>query len=199
MVPYKVILVRHGETAWNHDGRFLGQSDPGLNEKGKIQARAVADLLLGEEIDLLFSSDLRRAVETSHAIASTHNVPVRIIPSLREINFGAWEGLTFEEIQTRYSELLSEWIKDPLGVRIPGGETAEEVRCRVIEAWNYIVLKASGAKTVIIVAHGGPLRMLLGQLTGVDLSRQWEFNLGHGEAMVLRKNGDTYSILNKEI
>lgn len=196
MAPYKVILVRHGETAWNHEGRFLGQSNPGLNEKGKMQARAVAELLLGEKIDKVFSSDLLRAIETSHAIASVQNTSVRFIPSLREINFGVWEGLTFEEIQTHYPVLLNKWIKDPFGVRIPSGETAEEVRRRVIGAWNFIILNTFDEETVVIVAHGGPLRMLLCQLTGVDLSRQWEFNLGHGEIVVLLKNGDTYSMVN---
>lgn len=175
----------------------MGQSDPGLNEEGKIQARAVAELLKGEEVDLLFSSDLLRAVETSRVIAGTSNLQINLLPSLREINFGVWEGLTFEEIQNRYPALLPEWLKDPWGVRIPGGETAEEVRYRVTEAWNCIVQNASGAQAVIIVAHGGPLRMLLCYLTGIDPSRQWEFNLGHGEAMTLRNNGNTYSIQNK--
>ncbi|MEN6460126.1 MAG: alpha-ribazole phosphatase [Syntrophomonas sp.] len=193
MLPDRLILVRHGETAWNGEGKYLGQSNPGLNQKGKIQARKAARLLSGEEIDLVFSSDLLRAVETARVIADVHNVPVRTIPSLREIDFGAWEGLTFAEIQTCYPELLNEWLKDPFRVRIPDGETAEEVRCRVIDAWNAVTLNASGGKTVVIVAHGGPLRILACHLTGVDLSRQWDFNLGHGETLGLLKNGDTYS------
>lgn len=191
MVPGRVILVRHGETAWNREGRYLGQSDPGLNETGENQARVVADLIT-EKIDMLFSSDLQRAMQTSRVIAAVHNVPVRTIPCLREIHFGDWEGLTFDEIQTRYPVLVSEWLKDPMGVRIPGGETAEDVRNRVIEAWNSIVLNASVKKTVVIVAHGGPLRMLMCYLTGADASRQWEFNLGHGESVTLVRNGDKY-------
>jgi len=197
LVPCKLILVRHGETVWNQEGRFMGHSDPGLNKKGESQARAVADFLLGEDIDLLFSSDLVRAVETSRVIAG-HNMPIKIISSLREINFGVWEGLTFGEIQTRYPALLNAWLQDPFGVRIPGGETAQEVWHRVIEAWNSIVLNAGGAKTLVIVAHGGSLRMLLCHLTGKDPSRQWEFNLGHGEPIVLIRNKDTYSVLSNK-
>jgi len=196
MAPCKVILVRHGETVWNQEGRFLGQSDLVLNEKGGIQAQEAADLLVGEKIDLVFSSDLLRALITSRAIASIHNTPVRIIPSLREINFGDWEGLTFKEIKTRDPALLNEWLEDPFKVRIPGGETAQEVWCRVIGAWNSISDGAADQDTVVIVAHGGPLRLLLCHLTGVDSSRQWEFNLRHGEALVLVKNGDTYSMIN---
>jgi alpha-ribazole phosphatase len=165
-----------------------------LNEPGKIQARAAAQRLLAEKIDLVFSSDLLRALETSRAIAGVHHAGVKILPALREINFGVWEGLTFAEIQTRYPVLFNDWLIDPLRVRIPAGETAEEVRLRVIEAWDSIVLNACGKGAVVIVAHGGPLRMLLCQLTGLDASRQWEFNLGHGEIIALRQNGDLYSI-----
>jgi alpha-ribazole phosphatase len=194
-MPCRVILVRHGETSWNEEGRYLGQADPGLNEKGKTQAQAVAELLSQEEIELVFSSDLLRAVETSRVIAGVHNVTVKIIPSLREIDFGEWEGLNFEDIQTRYPSLLPKWLKNPFGVRIPGGETADEVRCRVKEAWNYITLIAAGEKAAVIVAHGGPLRILLCQLTGIDPTRLWDFKLEHGEAIVLSNNGSTYSIL----
>jgi len=173
-------------------GRYLGQSDPGLNKTGELQARAAADLLMGEKIDRVFSSDLLRAVETSRFIARVHNLPIRFMSSLREMNFGFWDGLTFEEIQTRYPGQVDEWLKDPFGVRIPGGETAEEVWCRVMKAWNEIILQVSGEETVVIVAHGGPLRMLMCQLMGIDSSRQWEFNLGHGESFVLLKNDETY-------
>jgi len=197
LLPEKVILVRHGETSWNQDGKFLGHSNPGLNERGISQARAVAGLLFSEDIDLIFSSDLRRAIETSQIIARTHKLPVIVTPFLREINFGVWEGLTFVEIEKHYPVLLSKWMKDPFKVRIPRGETAEDVRYRVIEAWNFLALKASGEKTVVIVAHGGPLRLLLCYLTGVDKSRQWDFNLGHGEVVTLKKSGKNYFVLKK--
>jgi alpha-ribazole phosphatase len=199
LLPLRLVLVRHGETAWNKAGKYLGQSNPGLNQKGKTQAQRAARLLYGENIDMVFSSDLLRAVETAHVIASVHKVPVKITPSLREINFGDWEGLTFAEIQTCYPQLLSEWLRDPFRVRIPGGETAEDVKERVIDAWNSVLRNASGEKTVVIVAHGGPLRVLLCQLTGIHPSCQWEFNLGHGETCVLLKNGNTYTIAGKQI
>ena len=198
LLPYRIILVRHGETSWNQERRFLGHSNPGLNEQGEIQARAVAQRLMAERIDKVFSSDMLRALETSQEIASLHNLPVRITPCLREINFGAWEGLTFAEIQTQYPELLNKWILDPFGVRIPGGETAEEVKSRVMEALDSIVLNTSDKETVVIVAHGGPLRMLLCQLTGVDSSCQWEFSIAHGEKVDLRRNGDIYLIMDKQ-
>lgn len=197
MTPYRVILVRHGETAWNQEGRFLGQSNPGLNEMGELQAQVAADILNGEKIDRIFSSDMLRTFETSQIIAQGHNVLVKEMPFLREINFGAWEGLTFNEIQNNYPVLLNKWLKDPFKVRIPGGETAEEVWCRVLEGWKIISTANSYADIVAIVAHGGSLRLLLCHLTGLDPSRQWEFALGHGEIIILEKNGDIYSVLDK--
>lgn len=194
MAPGKVILVRHGETVWNQEGRFLGHSDPGLNKKGEIQAQEAAALLSGEKIDLVFSSDLLRAQETARVIAGLHNTPINFNSSLREMNFGDWEGLTFEEIRTRYPELQKEWLKDQFKIRVPGGETTEEVNGRVIKAWDAISAGLSDRDTVAIVAHGGPLRLLSCHLTGVESSKHWDFNIGHGEAVVLIKNGDTYFI-----
>lgn len=199
MVPSKVILVRHGETEWNHEGRFLGQSNPGLNDNGRIQAQAIALQLSSTNIDVIFSSDLDRAVQTSEAIAQACKARISMVPALREINFGAWEGLTFEEIAARYPVLWNEWLKDPFQVRIPDGETAEEVRCRVIQAWNCMVDNACTPKTAVIVAHGGPLRLLICHLLGILPSRQWEFQLQHGGLMVLEQNGDKYMhISNKD-
>lgn len=197
MFPYRVILVRHGETAWNHERRFLGQSNPGLNETGEIQAQKAADILSGEKIDRLYSSDMLRATETSQLIIQGHDVSVKEIPFFREINFGMWEGLTFEKIQAHYPALLNKWIEDPFKVRIPEGETGEEVWCRVLKGWEIICAGASGKDTVGIVAHGGTLRLLLCHLTELEPSQQWEFKIGHGEIIILERNGTAYSRLDK--
>ncbi len=195
MPPRRVILVRHGETNWNLAGRFQGHADPGLNANGELQAVAVAALLAGEEGAAIFTSDLARAVETGRHIGAVHGIPLQMEPLLREINFGAWEGLTFREIQAQYPEVLQEWLKDPFSLRAPGGETAGELGQRVIMAWNRILHEANTGQTVVIVAHAGPLRMLLCHLTGIYLSRQWEFHIGHGEPVVLINSGSTYRIL----
>lgn len=190
----KVILVRHGETDWNQERRFQGQSDPELNENGEIQAQEAAALLSGENIDLVFSSDMIRARATAAVIAGLHHAPVIIDSSLREMNFGDWEGRTFADVKNRYPELLNKWLENSFETRIPGGETAEEVNSRVIKAWANISAAASERDTVAVVAHGGSLRLLLCHLTGIDSSRHWDFIIGHGEAVVLIKNGGAYSI-----
>lgn len=195
MPPRRVILVRHGETNWNLAGRFQGHADSGLNAKGESQAVAVAALLAGEEVAAIFTSDLARAVETGRHIGAVHGVPLKTEPLLREMNFGAWEGLTFRELQAQYPEVLEDWLQDPFTLRVPGGETASELGERVILAWNKIIRDANSAQTVVIVAHAGPLRMLLCHLTGIDLSRQWEYRIGHGEPVFLINSGSTYRIL----
>ncbi|MEQ8200747.1 MAG: alpha-ribazole phosphatase [Syntrophomonadaceae bacterium] len=195
MGPGRVILVRHGETAWNLAGRFQGHSDPGLNEKGESQAMAIAALLAGEEVVNIFTSDLIRAMHTGRHIGAVHGIPLKTDSSLREINFGAWEGLTFAEIQARYPEVLQAWLQDPFSLRMPGGETAGELHQRVITAWNKIVQDSNPGQTVVIVAHAGSLRMLLCHLTGVDSSRHWDFQMGHGVPVFLIKSGSTYRIL----
>ncbi len=194
MRPNRIVFVRHGETAWNLERRFLGHSNLGLNEKGTFQARAAADLLRQENIEHIFCSDLVRAMETGLEIARWHDLPVHKIPSLRELYFGEWEGLTFSEIESRYPDLSSAWLNDPTGVNVPAGETAEEFRIRVMETWDDIT-EVSGEKTIVIVAHGGPLRMILCHLTKIDLSRQWEYNIDHGEVVVMDKIGDEYTLI----
>jgi len=194
MTPDKVILLRHGETDWNQERRFQGQSDRGLNEDGEGQAREAAALLAGENIDLIFSSDLIRARGTAAVIGGLHHAPVIIDSSLREMNFGDWEGLTFAEIKARDPELLNKWLENSFETRIPGGETAAEVNNRVVKAWANISAAAAERDTVVIVAHGGPLRLLLCYLTGMNPSRHWDFIIGHGESVVLINNGGTYSI-----
>ena len=195
MPPRRVILVRHGETDWNLAGRFQGHADPGLNAKGESQAVAVAALLADEEVAAIFTSDLARAVGTGRHIGAVHGLSPKMEPLLREMNFGAWEGLTFRELQAQYPEVLEDWLQDPFTLRVPGGETAGELGERIIMAWNKILQDAKPAQTVVIVAHAGPLRMLLCHLTGIDLSRQWEFRIGHGEPVFLTKSGSTYRIL----
>ncbi|NLN87783.1 MAG: histidine phosphatase family protein [Syntrophomonadaceae bacterium] len=195
MPPRRVILIRHGETDWNLARRFQGHVGPGLNAKGESQAVAVAALLAGEEVSSIFTSDLTKAVETGRHIGAVHGVSVKMEPLLREINFGVWEGLTFGEIQAQCPKVLEDWLQDPFARRVSGGETAGELGERVIWAWNKILQNAKSAQTVMIVDHAGPLQMLLCHLTGLDLSRQWEFRIGHGEPVFLIKSGSKYRIL----
>jgi broad specificity phosphatase PhoE len=124
----RLILIRHGETNWTSRGKFQGITDIGLNEKGRRQCRLLALSLRGQRIDAVYSSDLKRAVETAREIASYHGLPVWTDFDLREMNYGVLEGLTSVELKEKYPDILSEWLNNPEKVRIPGGESIRQVQ-----------------------------------------------------------------------
>jgi broad specificity phosphatase PhoE len=153
-----ILLVRHGETDWNLERRVQGHTDRPLNETGRAQARALADELAAEEIDVIYSSDLIRAHETARIVAERKGLDVTAIPELRERDFGTWEGLTDDDIVARFPDAHHRAWGD--------AETKEEMAERVLEALRRIAL-AHGDSRVLVVSHGGPLRAVLGHC-GVD-------------------------------
>ena len=175
----RLLLVRHGETAWNAAGRFQGQSDVPLNPTGQRQAGALARLLAAEGVEALYSSDLRRAWETADSIATSLGLSVQLEPRLREMAFGHWEGLTFAETQQRHPRTLAAWQEDPMQMAPPGGETLLQVANRVNAALQGIIT-ARQAQTVVLVAHGGPLRVLLCLVLGLPARAHWQFVITPG-------------------
>jgi alpha-ribazole phosphatase len=172
----KLILVRHGRTEWNAEGRFQGQSDAPLNAVGRRQAAALSRRLSREPIAVVYASDLQRAHETAGRIAAAHGLGVRSEPRLREMSFGAWEGLTLDEIERRDPQGLAAWQADPLNVAPPGGETLAQLAARVGAALNEIV-QAHRDAAALLAAHGGSLQALLCLAFGLDLRRYWQFRL----------------------
>ena len=142
----KLILVRHGETDWNAQRRYQGQSDVPLNDAGQRQAAALAQRLEGVDISAIYSSDLRRARQTATAIASLHPLPVRDEPRLKEISFGRWEGLTYGEIQERWPEEMAAWFADPIRVTPPGGERLAQVAERLRPPWTILSARTPVAR-----------------------------------------------------
>jgi broad specificity phosphatase PhoE len=143
-----ILLARHGETEWNRIGRYQGWADPPLNETGREQARMLAEQLRSTPFAAVYSSDLRRARETAEIVAAPHGVPVVVEPGLREVNVGAWSGLTRAEVERRF----------PAGER-PGGETREQHAARVLGAAERIA-RAHPAERILLVSHGGTMRAL---------------------------------------
>jgi len=153
----KILLARHGETDWNLEHRWQGQSDTPLNDTGRSQARALAQELAAESIDAVYSSDLIRAHETARLIAEPRGLQVIAIRDLRERSFGSVEGLTTDEIQARYPGIELPWSD---------GETREAMAARVLGALHRIAETHPDAH-VLVVSHGGPLRAVLTHC-GVD-------------------------------
>jgi broad specificity phosphatase PhoE len=143
-----MLLARHGETEWNRLGRYQGWADPALNDTGRAQARALAEQLRSTPFAAVYSSDLRRAHETAEIVAAPHHVPVIVEPGLREVNVGAWSGLTRDEVERRF----------PRGER-PGGETRQEHTARVLAAAERIA-RAHPDDRILLVSHGGTMRAL---------------------------------------
>jgi len=174
----QILFVRHGETDWNVKQRFQGQSDVPLNAKGRAQAKAVAKRLAAEEIDIIYASDLSRAWDTAAAIGENHSVDIHREPNLREGDFGEWEGATYDEIQARDPEAVNAWHEVISTFAPPGGETLDQLAARVEKVYQNIAANHSD-QTVLLVAHGGSLQMLIAHLLGLPPKAFWQFNLDH--------------------
>ncbi|MTI82805.1 MAG: alpha-ribazole phosphatase [Firmicutes bacterium] len=168
----RVYLVRHGETEWNATMRFQGQTDVELSKQGKKQACALAERLQKVEFGGIYSSNLNRAYETASIIAAHHNLKVEQERGFGEINFGAWEGLTYKEIQQKYSRSAARWWQDPLATRVPGGESLGDVVDRSM-ATLLKTCKIHADQTVLIVTHGGVVKSIISSVLGMDLNQYW--------------------------
>jgi broad specificity phosphatase PhoE len=162
-----LLLARHGETDWNRDGRWQGHSDTPLNELGRRQARELAAQLDG--VDALYSSDLARACETAEIVAERLGLEVRTDPRLRERSFGAWEGLTSAEIERRFAEEHGRWQAGE-GFGADDAEPFDAFAER-IHAFLEDVLHQHPGENILIVAHGGSIRVIHALAAGLDYVR----------------------------
>lgn len=180
-----VILVRHGESVWNREGRVQGESDVELNERGLEQASLVAERLADIPLKAVYSSDLGRAVRTAETIAQRHNLAVTRLKELREMNYGHWQGLTSEEIRTQHAEEFAQFRQDGLHTRIQDGETALEMRQRVLASFADILARHPG-ETVAVVSHTGPLKIILAEAVEMDPAKRWHLALDNASVSVVR-------------
>jgi broad specificity phosphatase PhoE len=153
------ILVRHGETDWNREGRYQGQSDPPLDEQGRLQAEALAASLAGRGIEAIYSSDLQRASETARVLSARLGLPLVLDPRLREIHQGEWEGRLVDDIRRAYPEAWALQWQQPLHARAPGGESIVEVGNRVSQAADEIASWHPDAM-ILIVSHALSIAIL---------------------------------------
>jgi len=162
----RVYLARHATT--DLYGCYCGHSNPPLNREGLHQAKMLAARLASVGIERIFTSDLKRAVETAHAISSSASVPVVSTPLLREVDFGLWEGLSFEQISRNWGERFRRWLTTP-SIRAPQGESLSDLMARV-EKFLSSMIVCGDYETVCIVGHGGSIRALLSKLAQIP----WE-------------------------
>lgn len=168
--PVTLIIIRHGETVWNHEMRFQGHGDSPLTDLGRAQAHAVGQRLQRMPIDKLISSDLGRARETADIIAGYTDHAIQWDARLRERHYGVLEGLNAKEIHSEYPEVYRQLITEDPDFEVPGGESHRQHYAKnrdVIEEWHQ---KAPGT-TAAFVAHGGVLENIFRYVTGLDLDR----------------------------
>jgi broad specificity phosphatase PhoE len=173
----EIVLVRHGATDWNLQGRCQGSSDRELSEAGVRQAGQIADLLGKQELSAVYSSHLRRARQTAERISRPHDLPVLIEEDLRELDHGELEGLTFNEIKTRYGEFLTRWRSEPADIRVPGGERLADVAQRAWKGLKDIVERHPDAERILVVSHNFPILGIICRITGTHLNDYRTFHL----------------------
>ena len=183
----RLLLVRHGETPWNAEGRIQGHSDVELSEKGKRQAELIAERLAGVHIDAAYSSDLIRCQDTAKAILAKHDVPLQATPDLRERFYGVFEGLTVPERQSRYPEMFAASVVNDLDFAPTDGETPRETIRRMTPVIDGI-RRRHADETALIVGHGGSLRSAVIALMELPDESTWRFVMANCSLSVF----DTY-------
>lgn len=168
----RLYLIRHGQTDWNLEGRWQGHADVPLNDLGLQQAAQVAQELAGVGLQAIYSSDLKRARQTAGYLAEATGLPVRVDARLREIHQGEWQGMLVQDIQARYGEVFKQRHMDPASFAPPGGETAAQVKERLLEAVGEICQRHPDER-VAIVSHGFALAVLRTHFGGHPMTDVW--------------------------
>lgn len=169
----RIILVRHGETTWNREGRYQGQIDTPLSERGVAQGKAVAEALKNIPIDLCYTSPLSRSHDTAKFCMAYHDAPLYTDERLLEINHGLWEGKLASEIAGDYPEMLEAWRTEVVGVTMPEGENITEVCERSMAAFRDYAAKHEG-KTILVVAHDAVNKAVLCDMLDIGLDHFWQ-------------------------
>ncbi len=193
----RLYLVRHGETEWNRAMRFQGWTDIELSKEGKKQAQVVGKRFETIKIDEIYSSPLKRAVATAEPISKAANVPIFTHDGFKEINFGEWEGLTAKEISEKWGSEFDEFMKKPEELTFPGEISFEHVKERLKEGLN-VVLKGKDDKNIVIVSHGGIIRLIIKHLIGFKCewyNKTWIDNTSIS-VVEIRKRGNLLRVLN---
>lgn len=197
MPTTQIVLIRHGETAWNAERRLQGHIDIALNQEGLRQAALLARALGREHFDAIVSSDLQRAAQTADALARVSGMPVRRDPQLRERCYGAFEGLLYTEIAQRFPAEFAAWQARDIDARMPAGaRVAEPFRqfyarsIAAIQAWG----AAHPGQKLALVAHGGVLECAYRAALGKPLDSPRDFEIKNASVNRLLYAGGKLSL-----
>ena len=196
----ELILARHGETGWNVEKRYRGRTDVNLDEVGIKQAELLGKYLSNRELQAIYSSPLKRAIDTANIIARYQKIGVHIAEGLIDFDYGEWQSLPEQEAKRLYPTLDDEWHNSPHKVKMPGGESLEDVKTRAIEVVNDVLSKYQGS--VVLVSHRVVNKVLICSLLGMDNAYFWNikqdvggttiFNYVDGRFILTRHNDTSY-------
>lgn len=185
----QIVLVRHGATDWNLQRRCQGSSDRELSAAGLRQAEEIAALLSGEKLTAIYASDLQRARRTAEVIGQPHHLPVRIEQSIRELDHGELEGLTFSQIKRNFGDFLTRWRSEPAELQVPGGERLIDVADRAWTGLQQIAERHGADDNIVVVSHNFPIVGIVCRITGTHLNHYRNFHLDPCGVSRLHCNG----------
>jgi 2,3-bisphosphoglycerate-dependent phosphoglycerate mutase len=174
----RVLAIRHGETAWNVDGRIQGQLDVPLNDMGRWQVHRLALAVADEDIAAIYSSDLLRAMETAEAVARGCGQAIVTDAGLRERGFGEFEGLSYADINQRWPEMTERWRRRDPSFGAPGGETLNDFFARSVATASRLAALHPG-QTIALVSHGGVMDCLYRAASRLALDAPRSWSLGN--------------------
>lgn len=185
----KLILVRHGQTEWNILGKYQGQTDVSLSAEGIEQAEKLAKNFPLDKVDAVYSSDLSRAFVTAEHIAKRFSLTVQKETAFREIDFGAWEGLTYAEIIKKWPQAMTKFWERPDILDIPGGENFAILERRATLRLNEIIADNAG-KNIVVAAHGAINRVIIADALHIDLRYVWAIRQFNTAVNIIVYDGD---------
>ncbi len=188
-----LFFVRHGTTDWNQEMRYQGQTNTYLNEIGIKQAHKTGEFLKGFDLQMIYCSDLSRCLQTAKIINSHFKHDIVIDKRLREISFGIWEGLTYNDAYAKYPDLVKIWFNQAESFQVPKGEAYNMVMERVYEA--VIDITGQGVNDVAIVTHGGVIRALLYKLKLIKSDEIWSDMVRPGSVTLLDWNKQSFELI----
>ena len=181
-----IYLLRHGEVEGASTRRFIGHLDVPLSAEGERQCAAQAERLRATKLTAVFSSDLGRSRRSAEIIGAPHGLIPNVVPALREMDMGRWDGLTASQIREREPKAFADWMARIGEFPFPEGESVPDLLARVAPAFDAIVAAHAG-RPIAIVAHGGPNRALLCRALGLPLARLLAFGQDYAALSILEE------------
>ena len=165
----KIYFTRHGQTEWNVLGKLQGWKNSNLTEKGIADAKSLAERLRDVDFDIIYSSSLKRALETAKILRAGRDLEIKALDDLREIGYGSWAGMEYEKVKELYPEDFDNYINRPHLYKPAEGESYEDLYKRVNRALNKIL--EDKADNILIVSHGITIRVLIAIIKGIPLEK----------------------------